>query len=45
MECAKTKKEDQYPELLNARRCKLLVAGQEVGGRWTEDAYLFLLTT
>ena len=36
-------KENRYPELLAARRCKLLVAGQEVGGRWSEEAYLFLV--
>ena len=31
-------KEMRYPELLAARRCKLLVAAQEVSGRWSEEA-------
>ena len=37
------KKEKTYPELLRTRRCRLLVAGQEVGGRWNEEAYQFVL--
>ena len=36
-------KETTYPELLSSRRCHLLVAGHEVGGRWAEDAYLFFV--
>ena len=30
---ARKKQEETYPELLHSRRCRLLVAGQEVGGR------------
>ena len=32
-----------YPELQSFRRCKLVTAGMEVGGRWDESAYEFLL--
>ena len=28
---------------MQASRCRLLVAGQEVEGRWSEEAYLFLV--
>ena len=38
LERAVRKKEDKYPELLRARRCRLLVTGQEVDGRWSEEA-------
>ena len=40
---ARKKQEETYPELLHSRRCRLLVAGQEVGGRWNEEAYDFVL--
>ena len=43
LQAAQKDKETRYPELLDARRCKLLVAGQETGGRWSEEAYLFLV--
>ena len=36
-------KESASPELLVSRRCYLLAAGHEVGGRWSEEAYDFLL--
>ena len=36
-------KERTYPELVNNPRCKLLVAPVEIGGRWGEDAYNFLV--
>ena len=32
-----------YPELLHSSRCRLLTAGMEVGGRWDEEAYNFLV--
>ena len=31
-----------YPELLRARRCRLVVFGMETGGRWSEEAATFL---
>ena len=31
-----------YPELLRARRCKLLVLAFEVGGRWDQEAVAFV---
>ena len=34
--------ERTYPELLAARRCRLLVLGLEVGGRWSPEAVDFL---
>ena len=37
------KKATDYPELLTARRCKLVTAAMEVGGRWNEEAYELLL--
>ena len=40
---AKKNKANTYPELLHSRRCRLVTAGMEVGGRWEEDAYDFLL--
>ena len=27
-------KEDKYPELVSARRCRLVVVALETGGRW-----------
>ena len=35
---ARHRKETTYPELLRDRRCKLVVIGIEVGGRWSEEA-------
>ena len=40
---ARKKKESHYPELQHSRRCRLVTAGMEVGGRWDEGAYEFLL--
>ena len=39
---ARKKKEDRYPELVTGQRCKLVVVGMEVGGRWAPEAYNFL---
>ena len=36
------KRERTYPELLQARRCRLVVMGFEVGGRWSEESVDFL---
>ena len=40
---ARHRKETRYPELLNSRRCLLVVTGHETGGRWSEEAYDFVL--
>ena len=40
---ARKAKATRYPELLLSRRCQLLCAGMEVGGRWDEQAYAFLV--
>ena len=42
LEKARQDKETTYPELLRANRCKLIVVGMEVGGRWSAEAYDFL---
>ena len=42
LEAARQKKEDTYRELLASRRCRLQVAGLEVGGRWDKSACTFL---
>ena len=42
LEAARRRKEDKYPELLRHRRCRLVVAAMEVGGRWSEEAWTFL---
>ena len=34
--------ERTYPELLRDRRCRLVVFGIEVGGRWSDEAATFL---
>ena len=39
---ARRNKERTYPELLRDRRCRLVVFGIEVGGRWSEEAATFL---
>ena len=36
------KKRDTYPELTRARRCRLVVIGLEVGGRFGDEAATFL---
>ena len=40
---ARKKKAATYPEFLCSERCCLVTAGMEVGGRWEEDAYNFLV--
>ena len=40
---AKKNKANTYPKLLHSRRCRLVTAGMEVGGRWEEEAYDLLL--
>ena len=40
---ARRRKERKYHELLAARRCRLVVLGMEVGGRWREEAQRFVL--
>ena len=42
LEAARRRKEGKYPELLNTRRCRLVVTAMEVGGRWSEEAWTFL---
>ena len=37
-QAARRKRETTYPELLTARRCRLVVFGIEVGGRWNGEA-------
>ena len=39
---AHRKRRHTYPELLRARRCRLVVFGIETGGRWSEEATTFL---
>ena len=41
---ARKDKETRYPELLGGTRCRLVVTAMEVGGRWSEEAHLFLET-
>ena len=36
------KRHHTYPELLRSRRCRLLVLGLEVGGRWLPDGVAFV---
>jgi len=40
---ARSRKERHYADLTRSRRCRLLVAAVEVGGRWDEGAYHFLV--
>ena len=40
---ARKNKHTTYPELQHSRRCHLVTAGMEVGGRWEEEAYQFLV--
>ena len=42
LEAARRRKETKYPELFLTRRCRLVVAAMEVGGRWSEEAWSFL---
>ena len=39
---ARRRKERAYPELLQSRRCKLVVLGMEVGGRWSAESVDFV---
>ncbi|CAK0791015.1 unnamed protein product, partial [Prorocentrum cordatum] len=39
---ARGRKEATYPELIGPRRCRLVVLGLEVGGRWSEEALTFV---
>ena len=39
---ARRNKERTYPELLQNRRCRLVVLGIEVGGRWSNEASNFI---
>ena len=39
---ARRNKERTYPELLHNRRCRLVVLGIEVGGRWSNEASSFI---
>ena len=39
---ARRRKEQTYPELLRSRRCKWVVLGLEVGGRWSQEAPSFI---
>ena len=34
--------QEEYPELSRSRRCRLVVFGVEVGGRWATEAASFL---
>ena len=39
---ARQKKQRTYPELLASARCRLVVMGMEVGGRWSQESAEFL---
>ena len=39
---ARRRKETAYPELLDARRCRLVVLALEAGGRWSQEALRFV---
>ena len=39
---ARKKREQTYPELLEARRCRLVVLAFEVGGRWSNESLDFV---
>ena len=39
---ARKKREQTYPELLEARRCRLVVLAFEVGGRWSDESLDFV---
>ena len=42
-QAAQRKRRHTYPELEQARRCRLVVFGVEVGGRWSREAAQFVL--
>ena len=39
---ARARKERKYRELLSSRRCRLIVVAMEAGGRWSEEAMVFV---
>ena len=39
---ARKRKERTYPELIRSRRCRVVVLGIETGGRWSEEASMFV---
>lgn len=39
---ARARKEATYPELAHTTRCRLVVVGLEVGGRWSDEAAEFI---
>ena len=42
LQTARHRKEAKYRELLQSRRCRLVVLAIEVGGRWSEEATAFV---
>ena len=42
LDAARRRKDTKYPELLNSRRCRLVVTAMEIGGRWSAEAWTFL---
>ena len=42
LHAARQKKQRTYPELLASARCRLVVMGMEVGGRWSQESAEFL---
>jgi hypothetical protein len=42
LQTARARKEQKYRELLESRRCRLVVLALEVGGRWSEEAVRFV---
>ena len=42
LQTARELKNSKYPELMRSRRCRLVVTAMEIGGRWSEEAWLFL---
>ena len=41
---ARADKERAYPDLVEGRRCKLVVLAVETGGRWSDEAVAFVQT-
>jgi len=42
LQTARARKATKYHELLQSRRCRLVVLALEVGGRWSEEALTFV---
>ena len=42
LDAARGRKDTKYLELLNSRRCRLVVTAMEIGGRWSAEAWTFL---